>query len=419
MKKNLIILLIKLRTWWKEILSVILSAFRGMGRDNISMVASGMVYSTLIAIIPCLTFLVAFLSAFGVAQPFMDMITTFLTEALGEAMGLEVNNYIRQFSTNAMSLGVAGLVSFIITGILLVDKIYISVNSIFRTRPSSGAVRRFSTFLTFIIVGAFLIVATYALKSMVQNAISRILIGFTRPRGNFMSSFVPCFVIWAFLFMLYKAVPSAKIKATSAASGAFVGFILLFFATKIFNCVTQFMVSYSVIYGSLASLLIALLYLYVSWFIILFSAEVVYVHQFRPDKTLLMGHIQAPAMQISEAVNMLLLIADKYRRGGGAMTLKELMRRLGVPSATINSYLCDFEDAHMILSTNTSRTAFVPARPLDQIYLKGVIQVLYGGGHAAEAERIETIGEAVALDFLKSGTADLETISVENLLERI
>ena len=143
-------------------------------------------------------------------------------------------------------------------------------------------------------------------------------------------------MVWLFLFLLYKAVPSAKVRFASAAVGAATGAVALLITTNAFSMITRSMVSYSVIYGSLASLLILLLFLFVCWFIILFSAELVYVRQFRPDKTLLMGHMQSPVSQITEAVNMLLLIADKYRRGSGAMTMKELMRKIGVPSATIN-----------------------------------------------------------------------------------
>ena len=403
--------------WWVDYGHVVSSAFRGMGRDNITMIASGMVYSTLIAIVPCLTFLVAFLSAFGVVQPFMEVISYIFHDTFGTQAGDELVGYIQQFSSNAMSLGVVGLVSFIITGILLVDKIYVAINNIFHTRPTNGTMRRFTTFLTFLIVGAFLIVASFALQTMFRNMLSRIAIGRTAPRG-LLSIILPYLVIWLFLFLLYKAVPSARIRFSSAAVGAFTGVISLMAATKIFSWTTQFMVSYSVIYGSMASILIALLFLFVSWFLILFCAEIVYVHQFRPDKTLLLGNRQSPVVQITESVNMLLLIADKYHRGEGAMTLRELMRRLGVPSATLNSYLSDFEDAKMVLAANTSRTAFLPARPLDQIKLRDVLSVLYGysGGSAAE---IETIGEAVALDFLRKGTADLDTVTVENLLERI
>ena len=388
-----------------------------MSKDNLTMIASGMVYSTLIAIVPCLTFLFAFLSAFGVLQPFMNIIGFVLHDTFGEQTGDELIAYIQQFSSNAMSLGVVGLVSFIITGILLVDKIYIATNNIFHTKPSTGTMRRFTTFLTFLIVGAFLIVVSFALQSMLQNTLSRIAIGTERPKGV-LSIFMPYIVIWLFLFLLYKAVPSAKIRFGAASVGAFTGVISLSIASRIFSIITKWMVSYSVIYGSMASILIALLFLFVSWFIILFSAEIVYVYQFRPDKTLLLGSRQAPIAQMTEAVNMLLLIADKYQKGDGAMTMKELMRRLGIPSAAIISYISDFEDAKMVIAVNTSRTAFIPARPLDQIKLRDIICVLFGGGNTSAAD-IETIGEAVAVDFLRKGTADLDSVTVENLLERI
>ena len=403
--------------WWIDYWNVILSALRGMSRDNLTMVASGMVYSTLIAIVPCLTFLFAFLSAFGVVQPFMRIIAFMLQDTFGEQTGQELIDYIQQFSSNAMSLGVVGLVSFIITGILLVDKIYIAINNIFHTRPSSGTMRRFTTFLTFLIVGAFMIVVSFALQSMIQNTLSRIAIGAERPRGLF-SLLLPYFVIWLFLFLLYEAVPNARIRFSSAFVGAFTGVVSLAIASKIFSLITRSMVSYSVIYGSMASILIMLLFLFVSWFIILFSAEIVYIYQFRPDKTMLLGNRQTPVVQMTEAVNMLLLIADKYRKGEGVMTMKELMRRLGVPSATIVSYISDFEDAKMVIAANTARTAFIPARPLDQIKLADVLSVLFGCHDVSSAD-IETIGEAVAVEFLRKGTHDLDTVTVENLLERI
>lgn len=406
----------RIGAWWSGYWRIALSAFRGMGRDNITMIASGMVYSTLIALIPCLTFLVAFLSVFGVLQPFMDLITRLLTDVFGIDTGEQLAGYISTFSSNAMSLGVVGLVSFIITGILLVDKIYVSINQIFHTRPSSGAVRRFSSFLTFLIVGAFLIAASFALQSMVKNIFSRIAIGHVSS-GGLERSIIVYFCIWLFLFLLYKAVPSAKIRTGSACTGATTGLVALVITTSILQAVTGKMVSYSVIYGSMASLFIALLYLYVCWFIILFSAEIVYVHQFKPDRTLLIGHTRPPVVQLSEAMNMLLLIAQKYRMGDGAMSLRELMRRLGVPSATLISYLSDFEDAKMVMAVNTRRSSFVPARPLDQITVKDVIGVVYGS--VGRSDEIETMGDAVAMDFLDKGTRDTTDITIENLLERL
>lgn len=402
--------------FWLDYWRCLLLAIRGMGRDNISIMASGMVYSTLIAVIPCLTFLTAFLSVFGVLQPFMNLIAMLFEDTFGANTGHELVNYIQQFSSNAMSLGVIGLISFIITGIFLVNKIYTAVNQIFRTRATSGTVRRFTAILTFLIMGAFMIVALFALQSIVSNTIMIIAIG-DRKAGNFFVSIGGMAIIWVSLFLLYKAVPNTKVRSTSASIGASTALVSLLIATGIFRSITQTMVSYSVIYGSMASIFIALLYLYICWFIILFSAELAYVHQFRPDKTIIMGSSQAPARQISEAVNMLLIIADKYRKGEGATGQRELSRRLAVPVLRLSSYLNDLEDAAIVMAVNPQRTMFVPRRPLDQIKLRDVLTVLYGG--LPESDEIETIGEAVASDFLNSGLANADNLTIENLLERI
>ena len=390
-------------------------AFRSIMRDNISMMASGMVYSTLIAIIPCLTFLFAFLSAFGVLQPFMDMIRLIAEDTFGTSTGHELVSYIEQFSANAMSLGVIGLVSFIFTGILLVNKIYVVINSIFRTHASSGTVRRFTAFLTFLILGAFMVVIVFALQGMVGGKLRTIIIGGESTK-DILYSLLIFAVGWVLIFLLFYAVPNSKIKFSSASVGATTCILSLMIITAVFSKIASMMVSYSVIYGSLASIFVALLYLYIVWFAIFFSAELAFVHQFRPDKTFIMGNSESPYRQISEAVNALLLIADSYQKGGGAMGQRELIRKRAIPGNRLSKYLSDLEDAGMVMAVNTQRTLFVPARPLEQIKLCDVVSTLFG---TTDNDSIETIGEAVAAEFLHRGVADTGSITVENLLERV
>ena len=401
--------------WWMRYGKALEMALRGTGRDNISMMASGMVYSTLIAIIPCLTFLFAFLSAFGVLQPFMELIALIAEDTFGENTGHELMRYIEQFSSNAMSLGVIGLVSFIFTGILLVNKIYTVINSIFRTHASSGTVRRFTAFLTFLIIGAFMVVMVFALQSMVGDTLRTMVIG-DESTGSFLYSVLIFAVGWILLFLLFYAVPNSRIRFSSASIGTTTCIVLLMVITAVFKTIASMMVSYSVIYGSMASIFVALLYLYIVWFAVFFSAELVFAHQFKPDKTFILGNSESPYRQISEAINALLLIADRYQKGEGAMSQRELIRKLAIPSNRLTKYITDLEDAGMVMAVNTQRTLFVPARPLEQIRINAVISTLFGAG---DDNSIETIGEAVAAEFLHRGVADTSTLTVENLLERV
>ena len=73
MKKPLKLHLKDIKNWLIDYLRVVFSALKKIGSDNISILASGMVYSTLIAIVPCITFLLFFLSAFGASEGFYKM----------------------------------------------------------------------------------------------------------------------------------------------------------------------------------------------------------------------------------------------------------------------------------------------------------------------------------------------------------
>ena len=352
----------------------------------------------------------------------------------GDETGFELMRYIRQFSSNAMSLGLIGLGSFIVSGIFLVDKIYISINQIFHIKPTSGTMRRFSTFLTFIIVFAFMIAAFLTVQSRATSFIAGLAVG-RRAVGSIPRSVTAFIWLWLLLMFLYSIVPSAKIRFGSSAMGATTGAIALFIASHIFQSLTHLMVStgaialfiashifqslthlmvsQSVIYGSMASLFITLLFLYICWYIVLYCAEMVYIYQFEPEKAVLFGHIHPPAMQISEALTIVLIIAYKHRKGEGATTVRELMKRLRVPSGVISSYLSDLANGGIILAVNPRKTAFVPYRPMDQVKVRDVIAIAYGSAGD------ETLGEEVAASFLGYGTAGFGDMTMNELLEKI
>ena len=71
-------LLKKVNYWVSDYFSVVRQGIKLIGRDNINLLASGMVYSTLIAIVPCITFLSAFLSAFGALEPFISVLSEWM-----------------------------------------------------------------------------------------------------------------------------------------------------------------------------------------------------------------------------------------------------------------------------------------------------------------------------------------------------
>lgn len=405
------------KSWVKENIRLMSISINACLNDNVSILASGLVYSTLIAVVPFVAFLMAFFSVFGITDQFFNIIIDWLSELLGSSMGDQITELLRVYSTNAMGLGVFGLISFIVTSLFLINKIYAVINEMFHTQPGSGTIRRFSNFFLFLVIGVFLISAIITINTDINDKLSTLTsVNLKLPLWKTILRFVLGYAsIWCLLFVFYKYVPNAKVKTKMAIFGANCGFVALLIANLIFKKVIGLTVSYSVIYGSLASVLFMLLFLYIFWFIILVGAKLVYVKQFKPDQSQIQGQPEVPSLQVSESINMLMLICSSYRNGDGPVTEKVIIRKLGISPSLVYYYLQILVKNEIILKVVDKGNAYVPAKPLDVIYVKDVISVLYGGKDVSA----ETIGEAVAQQFAISAYDTFGNLTIDNLLERI
>lgn len=400
---------------------VIWRAVLSMWQSNVSLMSSGLVYSTLVALVPCITFFMAFLTVFDLIAPFMSALSALFDDLFGTVLGGQLLALINQFSSNAMGLGVFGLVSFIITATMLVNKVYTVLNQIFRTQPSTGSFKRFTTFLSFLILAVVCLALFLAVNSSLMTMITNQLAGDEPGSSSVVSQLAGALLSFTvatlLLFLLFYFVPNTKVRSRSALLGSVVGAFSLIILFNVFKMIVSRMVSYSVIYGSLASLFFVLLFLYVCWYIILTSAEIIYVHQFRPQSSQLTGGPENPARQFTDAVNMMMLIGQSYKTGQGPVSRKNLTRRLAVTPSNLNGYISTLVKHNLIVEINTGKAAsYMPSRPLDQIRLTDIFDAVYGFDPYAQSD---TAGEAVAEQIRLSSIDSLSDLTLENLLERI
>src|SRR5690554_3259567 len=134
-------------------------AFRQSMKDNVLNSASGMVYSTLLAIVPALTFLFSFFTGLGVLEPLLNFLSDSLTELTGGQTSEQVMTLLTTYTRNATTLGVVGLISFLVTMLLLINKVWSIINQIYRSVQSTNPVKRFMGYMTFVIVSTLLLAA--------------------------------------------------------------------------------------------------------------------------------------------------------------------------------------------------------------------------------------------------------------------
>jgi len=258
------------------------SFFEQMNEDTAMMLSNGMVYSTLLAIVPCLAVIYAVLNRLGALAPVVALLEDSIMNTFGEGTGDTLVGYIRYFTTNAMGLGVLSILSFGLTFVLLIDKIYTVVNKIWHTPPKGKIVIRYLKYIVAIIIGIIGIALLVFLIGRFNSLSVRImklpeLSAFEKILGGV----IPIAVVFGLMLIMTYLIPNCKVRFKSGLIGALSGTVGIMILTYVFKIVVRYSVKYSLIYGSLATLLFFFMFLSYLWKIIFSAMIISYVHQAR------------------------------------------------------------------------------------------------------------------------------------------
>ena len=407
----------QLKTVIVELWVKIIKATRVVVKDNVSILASGLVFSLLLALIPAITFVISFLSSLGVLDPFLELTRQMAEELLGSNLSKQLLIYVDQFTEDAMSLGIFGAVSFLLTTVLLFNKVYLVINSIYKTQMTKKFVKRLATFSSLLILGVLLL----ALLLSIETNFLRLFPAFSDTSPSIFMMIINEITLIGTIFLMLVLVitfiPNVKVLWSCSSLGALIGTIGLYITIKLYKILIQFLVSYSIIYGSLAAVLFLLIFLYLFWCIVLISIEFSYLQQFNPDFTQIEYEMAAPARQIIDAFNLLSIISYNFKNCQMPITEGEIVKKIAIKPKMLHYYLALFMDNNVILQTEIDRKkAYSMALPLDRIYVKDMFNIIFDFN---DSDNIDTIGQAICEDVFQMSNKSFSNLTVDNLLERI
>ena len=264
----------------KRTLGYVWSFIEQFNEDSASMLSNGMVYSTLIAIIPCFAVIYAILNALGALEPVVDLIENTIMSTFGQGTGDALVGYLRIFTENAMGMGVVSILSFGLTFVLLIDKIFTVINKIYHTPKKGKIVTRYLKYIGIIILGILAIALMVYLVGRF-NSVSVRMRKLPELSGlqKVFKTLIPIALIFGLMLAMICLIPNCKVRFLSGLIGAIVGTVGVYGLVKVFQFVVSWSVKYSVIYGSLATLLFFFMFLSYLWKIIFAAVIVSYVHQ--------------------------------------------------------------------------------------------------------------------------------------------
>ncbi len=356
---------------------ILFQAFRRFLRDKCNYRAAALAYSTLLALVPLLTIIISIGGA-GYNQD----IQSFFAEALLPTSQKPIMEALLQFTQNARQMGVLGSLFFLVTILFLFNAIETNLNYIFRVSTDRQLLRRLLNYLVVVIFTAFFAGSSLSLSREVFDEILSSLNyhGLEIPIDS--SSWAQLasllFILAGQLFML-TFLPGRKIHFKSALLGAFVGTLLWELIKMGFAFWVNRSVRMSVIYGSLSLLPLTLVWLMVAWVILLFTAELCYVHQ---NWRYYLGERGPKPLgtTLLQSLHLYSLIVQTYQTKKAPPRLEDLAAYLNVPEKTAETLLAPFINKGLVLRVLQGKNhhAFVPACPPEKQRIREVLHPLTG-----------------------------------------
>jgi membrane protein len=241
---------------------------RHYGENETSLAASSLAYTSLLALVPFMTVIVTVFSAMPLIQDVGQQIQEFIFENFVPTTGDELQQYVKGFAENSRSLSISMFLATFITSILMMHTMEKALNRIYDTKPSGNLLKKITMYWAVLTMGPLLVGGGIALTtSMLSNP------GFNTAK-LYLLKVMPVLASTFGFFLIYLVVPNRKVKWKSAFIGALTAAILFEFAKRGFAWYVTTFPSYQKIYGALATIPIFLVWVFLSWNIILLGGTI-------------------------------------------------------------------------------------------------------------------------------------------------
>jgi membrane protein len=389
-------------------------------RDKVIIRASGLAYSSLLAAVPLVAVGFALFSAFGAFDDAKQKVQDFLFTQFLPTSQEEILQYFNQFTEGTSKLGLIGFLFLVLTSILLLDNIESNFNQIWHVTTRRRFIAKITSYTSVLVFGTLLLGASITMSARIKAMLFR---GVPFDPGTLEKLGVwlfPLFFAFLAFWLMYLVIPFTRVRMKSALLGAAIGSLLFELSKHLFANSIGVSVRYSTIYGSLAVVPIFLIWLYITWIIVLLGLEIAFTHQHfaalvRSKAT---GE-RDECDRVPTGLQLFALIAQRYHEGKDPPSTDELSSRFLVATGSVDNHLDILAKACLVrrVVVPTGGEGVVPARPLDDIKLAQVIAAFMPMGDDEIRQRpIELKVEDIVSSFRDAG---FETVGDTTVLELV
>lgn len=348
--------------WLLDLLRYPYALARDLLTGELNLRAMSLVYTTLLSLVPLVAFAFAVLKGLGVHRDLEPLIFEVL-RPVGERAS-EITAQIMDFVERVRGgvLGSVGLAFLLYTVVTTIQKLEAAFNFAWHVERPRSLMRRISEYLSLMVIGPVFLVIVFGLLGAVP----------LHPALRALGPYV--FVTGVFTF-LYVFVPNTRVRALPALAGGLAAGVLWAASGAVFARVVALSTQMVAIYAGFAIFLAALIWIYLSWLILLIGAQLSFYVQ--NPRYLRAG--QAPVRLTSclrerLALTVMLLVARRFVTGHAPWRQRALAEHLEIPGSALALVVASLEQAGLL--TLTEDEELMPARDLEGIGLQDVLNAV-------------------------------------------
>lgn len=291
--------------YWKEFVGYIFARFNA---DKCSSVAAELTVTSLLALVPLTTVVFSLLALIPNFQNMAIQLQELMFEYFVPATGESVQNYLTEFVGKAKGMSGVGFLMLLITALLMMKTIDGSFNNIWRIKSHKSALRTILVYWAVLTLGPIFLGTSLLITSYIKSL--PLISDVVQQNTIWMRLGLPFLMeVGAFTLMFY-IIPNRKIQMKHAVISA--GITALFFelAKSGFGIFVDYFSTYQLIFGALATIPLFLIWIYLSWAIILFGAEICHgIFSFESTDSKKANH------PFINAVQLILFLGEKQSKG--------------------------------------------------------------------------------------------------------
>jgi len=349
--------------------------------------AMSLVYTTLLSIVPLLAVSFSVLKGFGVHNSVEPLLLNFL-EPLGPK-GAEITGNVINFVDN-VKVGVLGSVGFallIYTVIALVQKIEAAFNFVWQIDHLRPLSQRISNYLSVILIGpALIFIAISFSATVMEHGWTQRLITI-EPLGTlvfFAGKLIPYVLVCLAFTMIYMFIPNTVVRFRAALVGGVLAGVIWKITGWGFAAFIANSSKYAVIYSSFAILILLLIWMYLSWLILLVGSQVAFFVQFPKYMTLhRVRFVLSNRLREQLAFQIMYLVAYNHHHNRPPWDLEQLVEYLSIPGEPVHRMILVLVDAgYLVEISNEDPPVYLPLHDIDTIRLVDLLTDIRAAGES-------------------------------------